>query len=271
MKVLVIGETCVDEFIYGRCEKISPEAPVPVFVPELNVEASGGKFLGMASNVFKNLMMLDVEVDIITNQEKPMPIKIRYVDEVSNQMLLRVDRNDVVHPITENQFTSIDYDKYDAIVISDYDKGFLSYEDIMHIAERHELVFLDSKKELQHWCDDIKFIKVNMKEFERSQHYLNQYYPHNLIVTLGSNGALYHNKNMYIKPQKRVQVRDVAGAGDTFFAAFVANYLKNNDICDAIHFANKCASWVVTQRGVVPINLTKLEDGKNKNTCSCGS
>ena len=258
-KVLVIGETCVDEFIYGRCEKISPEAPVPVFVPGLSSEPNDGFGLGMAMNVFKNLMMLDIEVDIITNQEKPMPIKTRYVDEVSNQMLLRVDRNDVVHPITEHQFTSIDYDKYDAIVISDYNKGFLRYSDIMDISERHPLVFMDTKKELQHWCDDIKFIKVNEKEFLQSERYLTEDYPHNLIVTLGSNGALYHNKNMYIKPQKKVQVRDVAGAGDTFFAAFVANYLKYGDICEAIQFANICASWVVTQRGVAPINLTKLE------------
>ena len=255
-KILVIGETCVDEFIYGRCEKISPEAPVPVFVPGLNSEPNDG--LGMASNVFKNLVKLDVDADIITNQGKPMPFKTRYVDEVSNQMLLRVDRNDVVHPITETQINSIEYDKYDVIVISDYDKGFLSVINIMDIAAKHPNVFLDSKKKLGVWCEDIKLIKVNEKEFEENKEYLTNDYPNNLIVTLGSDGALYHNKNIYIKPEKRVEVRDVAGAGDTFFAAFVASYIKNNDICTAIHFANKCASWVVTQRGVVAIKPDKI-------------
>ena len=31
---LVIGEECTDEFVYGKAERLSPEAPVPVFIPE---------------------------------------------------------------------------------------------------------------------------------------------------------------------------------------------------------------------------------------------
>ena len=42
--------------------------------------------------------------------------------------------------------------------------------------------------------------------------------------------------------------------GDTFLAALVADYIKNNDIRTAIRFANRCAAWVVSQKGVVIIN-----------------
>ena len=49
-KVLVIGDSCTDVFIYGIIERISPEAPVPVFNPIKRVENGG-----MALNVFANI------------------------------------------------------------------------------------------------------------------------------------------------------------------------------------------------------------------------
>ena len=33
MNVLVIGDSCIDEFVYGKVDRMSPEAPVPVFQP----------------------------------------------------------------------------------------------------------------------------------------------------------------------------------------------------------------------------------------------
>ena len=49
---------------------------------------------------------------------------------------------------------------------------------------------------------------------------------------------------------KKVDVKDTSGAGDSFMAALVVNYLKNNDIDKAIKYANDCASEVVKHRGV---------------------
>ena len=50
VNVLVIGETCIDRFIYGTVNRISPEAPVPIFVPIETKENSG-----MSGNVVENL------------------------------------------------------------------------------------------------------------------------------------------------------------------------------------------------------------------------
>jgi bifunctional ADP-heptose synthase (sugar kinase/adenylyltransferase) len=41
MKFLAIGDSCTDVFIYGRCERICPEAPVPVFIP-VKEKTNGG-------------------------------------------------------------------------------------------------------------------------------------------------------------------------------------------------------------------------------------
>ena len=41
MKILVIGDNCTDVFIYGRCERLSPEAPIPVFEPSKTITNDG--------------------------------------------------------------------------------------------------------------------------------------------------------------------------------------------------------------------------------------
>ena len=251
-KILIIGDSCQDIFEYGLCTRLSPEAPVPVFTPT-RVIGSGG----MAINVMENIKALGCDCDIVTNDIRP--VKTRYVDEISNQMLLRVDMKDEIKERVSERLEDIDFSQYIAVVISDYNKGFIGEEDIKYITSKHDLVFLDSKKNLEHWCDGVEFIKVNEKEYYSSQRYLTEDFPNNLIVTLGSNGASYENKRIYIMPQKKVNVRDLSGAGDTFLAAFVVDYLKNKDIVAAIQFANKCASWVVTQRGVAVVDLEKIE------------
>ena len=86
MKFLVIGDVGYDIFQYGVCERLSPEAPVPIFNPTVVK-----KTLGMAGNVANNIKALGVECEILGRDR---PKKIRYVDEVSNQILLRVDKND---------------------------------------------------------------------------------------------------------------------------------------------------------------------------------
>ena len=256
-KVLVIGDGCKDVFQYGKCDRLSPEAPVPIFKP-LRATSNGG----MAMNVYANLLALGVDCDIITDSGIT---KTRFVDEVSNQMLLRIDENDEVEGIEYSKLLTIDYDKYDIIVISDYNKGFLSEDDIEYITGKQAVTFMDTKKSLGAWCNNINFIKINEKEFDgnvKNDFLFN--YSGELIVTLGSKGAkLLSDDDNLVRTERfeiadKHEVRDLSGAGDTFLAALVADYVKNNDIRKAIKFANKCAAWVVTQKGVVVVDLNKI-------------
>ena len=57
MKILVVGDSCKDVFIYGDIIRLAPEAPVPVFNPLRNTENEG-----MAKNVSKNIESLDSTV-----------------------------------------------------------------------------------------------------------------------------------------------------------------------------------------------------------------
>jgi len=248
-KILIIGDSCTDIFEYGRCERLSPEAPVPIFSPTKTI-GNGG----MSINVMENLRALGVECDIITNDIRP--VKTRYVDEVSNQMLLRVDMRDDVFQIDEDILNKIDFTQYYAVVISDYNKGFLSEENIMYISDKHNLVFMDTKKSIGKWAFGIEFIKINNDEFNKNVDFLLKEYEGELIITLGKEGAM-HWMTKYLIDEEH-EVRDLSGAGDTFFAAFIANYINYTDICAAIKYANKCASWVVTQKGVVVVDKTKI-------------
>lgn len=250
-KVLVIGDGCSDLFRYGKCERLSPEAPVPIFNPTRTI-GNGG----MAINVFENLRALGIECDIITNDLRP--IKTRYVDEVSNQMLLRVDEKDKILPLTAKELEAIDFKQYDVVIISDYNKGYLSEEDISYITRKHARVFMDTKKKIKSWCRDTFCIKINYNEYLENEESLLQFYYNNLVVTKGKDGS-FLNRCEEFPIEDEHDVRDLSGAGDTFLAALVADFIKNNDIRSAIRFANKCAAWVVTQKGVVVVDLNKIK------------
>ena len=58
-KVLLIGDNCTDEWVYGECDRLSPEAPVPVLVRD-GIDTAPG----MAGNVKQNLESLGITVNL---------------------------------------------------------------------------------------------------------------------------------------------------------------------------------------------------------------
>ena len=140
-KILIIGESCNDVFCYGECNRLAPASPVPVF-NMLGLKNSPG----MAKNVQRNINALGHECDIITNDNWEEISKTRYVHHNTNHFFLRVDEND--DNIERCDIKNMDFSKYDIIVISDYDKGFLTKEDIYNISSNHDCVFMDTKKKI---------------------------------------------------------------------------------------------------------------------------
>ena len=260
MRILVVGDSCLDTFIYGDIDRIAPEAPVPVIKPKYKKDNPG-----MAANVVANLKCLGAEVDLITNST--LIKKIRFVDERYNQMVLRVDENDFCDRINFNDITFEGESKnlkinnlnlkyinknYDAIVISDYCKGFLEDEDIEKFTKLDIPSFIDTKKKLGDWCLNVDFIKINSLEHEKNFERLPEY-PNlldKLIITKGKYGCEYKNK---IHSTEEVPVKDVSGAGDTFMSGLVFEYVKSKDIEKAINFAQECTTKVVQKSGVSTI------------------
>ena len=161
LRVLVIGDLMLDEYLWGRVDRISPEAPVPVVAVERqshtlggagnvinNLSAMGAKVFAMGTvgvgaagrDVLKKLGALGVDVTgVISELDRPTTRKTRII--ASSQQMLRIDREvrRRINTHTLGVLTGIIagyMDKMDFVIISDYDKGLVTRELIVRIVER---------------------------------------------------------------------------------------------------------------------------------------
>jgi len=240
-RILVIGDSCIDIYSYCKSNRLAPDKPVPVLEVVDTVDTPG-----MAFNVFNNALSLSNEpkgIDLLTNPNYQEVTKNRYVDQSSNHMFLRVDSSTQVERLVRKEIDK----EYDTIIISDYDKGFLTTDDIEYICTHHPQVFLDTKKVLDNWANAARFIKINNHEYERSKEYFqNVGVVDKVIQTMGGGGCCYNGKIYSVEEQ---DVMDVSGAGDTFMAALAVKYTETNDMIMSIEFANQCAAKVVKKKG----------------------
>ena len=241
-KILLVGDLSEDIYTYGNVNRISPEAPVPVFEPKYVITKDG-----MAGNVAKNLEALGCHVNFLHGEAS---VKNRLIDIRSKQQLIRLDKDIISEPIKFETAISI----YDAVVISDYNKGTVTYELIEELVKEANVpIFVDTKK------TDLArlsgcYVKINALEKSRatslpdSQH---------LIVTHGEDGAYWDG---CIYPAEIVgDVTDVCGAGDTFLAALVYEFLKTGHMLDAVKFANKASAVTVQHIGVYAPSLEEIK------------
>ena len=150
-KILVIGDLMIDQYLWGSCERISPEAPVQV----INV-TNDSKVLGGAGNVINNLKKFGAQVDIfsvigdcknstelkfllseigvdtkylIKQKNRIVSKKSRII--ASQQQVVRYDREstDDINTQSENTLISVfkkNINNYEIILLSDYGKGVLT-------------------------------------------------------------------------------------------------------------------------------------------------
>ena len=150
-KILVIGDLIIDNYLWGSCERISPEAPVQI----VNVDYESST-LGGAGNVLQNLKSLGADADImsvigdcsaskeilemfknenistnfiITQKNRKTSKKTRILS--SQQQVVRFDQEstDDISPDSQNKVIDIfktNFKNYDLIILSDYGKGVLT-------------------------------------------------------------------------------------------------------------------------------------------------
>lgn len=163
LKILVVGDLILDEYIWGSVSRISPEAPVPILESKSENLALGG-----AANVANNLVALGCDVylvggvgkdekgdkllELIGNRNihtdgifrfvhRPTTSKIRVI--AHNQQVLRIDKEDNRPIMVETEKKIINYinetvPQMDGVICSDYNKGILTEKvthTIMHRAK----------------------------------------------------------------------------------------------------------------------------------------
>jgi bifunctional ADP-heptose synthase (sugar kinase/adenylyltransferase) len=241
-KILLIGDACIDIYVYGTVQRISPEAPVPVFEP-INELVKGG----MASNVSKNLETLGCSVNFLHGLVSK---KTRLIDQRSKQHVIRIDEDVESNPL---RFETDIPPLYDAIVISDYNKGTVDYDLIEDLIKTQTVpIFIDTKKTDLARLNGC-YIKINALEHSLIK---TMPAPEWLIVTRGEKGAEW---NGWQSTASRVEITDVTGAGDTFLAALCYQFLTTQDMCQAIEFANRAAGITVQHLGVYAPTLEEIQ------------
>ena len=168
-EVLVIGDLMMDEFIYGRAERISPEAPVPVVnVVEksyrlggaanvlVNINALKGKgFLcgvvgkdEMGSKFANEIKHLDITAaGIIAEDGRPTTVKTRIIAD-HRQQVVRYDqevRKEIAHSSRKKILSCLKeaMKRVNALIISDYQKGVISnalLKELLPLAKRKGLI-----------------------------------------------------------------------------------------------------------------------------------
>jgi D-beta-D-heptose 7-phosphate kinase/D-beta-D-heptose 1-phosphate adenosyltransferase len=192
-RILVVGDAIMDEFVWGRVERISPEAPVPVVVVDRE-----SLMLGGAGNVVNNIVALGGQVvlcgvigndpmgrelvrmlrkmnttteGLVVEDGRPTTIKTRVV--AHSQQVVRVDREErrpVDPDSTEKLLATAEQHlpSIQAIVISDYGKGVVgeSLMDGLRAVTRNRQVLLavDPKVQNLHLYRQVTLITPNHHE-----------------------------------------------------------------------------------------------------------
>lgn len=285
-KVLVVGDTILDIYCYGSVERISPEAPVPVFDFEKEECVLGG-----ATNVAANIRSLmrdsDVKIDyfgfyslkildLLSSKDiKCIGVPVNF-DEIltkrrfvsSNTQLLRVDNHKKYSKIDHLAVNALTFDlldlsQYDIIVVSDYDKNTLELKHFDILAEATDIPkIIDLKRirpDMMSFANKNCILKCNLKEYDLNPHI--SFLGAKVVVTTGENGYWFPQTDERF-PRSKIdgEVVDVVGAGDVFLAGMAVNFLESGildpyKLCD---FGNRCAGEKVKHFGTVAVNRKLL-------------
>ena len=271
VQAFVLGDTMLDEYIFGRVDRMCPEAPVPVFVPEATRFENGG-----AGHVADQLRALSVDTQI--NFGYPTCKKTRYM--VGSHMLLRVDRDEKsvytpeqevegavnaleCHKVLRGEILHDGTGRFDVIVLSDYNKGYLSPELCAYVisyARKHKIpVVVDPKSD---WW---KFkgataICPNHKEYGNG--ILSGLFLKMGTAVLEKRGAegirLHKAESQQDFPAKAQHVFNVTGAGDTVVAVVAAVLGAGGTLEDGAVLANLAAGYCVGEIGTTVCPKDKL-------------
>jgi len=304
--IAVIGDVMLDRYWWGKVTRISPEAPVPVVKLGRTSVAAGGA-ANVAANVaglgarailvgvtgkdteaeiLKGLVSTNASVDcrLISLNDRSTTVKTRIV--AHNQHVVRLDQetdNPISHAEINESFEIIRHaiDDAQAIIISDYAKGFLSeslLEKILdHARSSDKKVFIDPKsKDLTKYRGGF-VITPNLKEASetvqrtltsaemivdaareiRSSHDFDA-----VLITEGENGMtlLDDGPESFHLDALAHDVFDVTGAGDTVIAVLAVAFIGGMSFRDSAAAANIAAGIAVGHIGTTVVTIREIEE-----------
>ena len=268
----------VDRYRFFKPLRSDPANNVALVVEcEKQVDVDGG-----AGNLVRNLESLcEKEVNFFHYGGDKIPTKIRYY--VEDRFILREDRYD---SIKHDKHIAEEFIKFiepnDFVIISDYHKGTLSYDDIVNIISKcrktEGVTVLVDTNYVYPEHEGIDWLKINLKtakecvkKFSKNTaEKIAEMNNSNVIITQGEEGFTAYLKGtkttIVFTKDKNESCVDAIGAGDTFLAGFVS-YLTKHDDADlpALVYADVVAHLSTSQLGTIDVVDVDKADEEYKN------
>lgn len=298
IKTLVVGDVMLDRYWFGRVDRISPEAPVPVLSVSREETRAGG-----AANVAHNIVSLGANctlLSVVGDDEAGREIaqivegngaasslqvdpsiktivKLRMVAQ--NQQLLRADfdekpSEEVLAQCLKDFAATVD--QADVVVLSDYGKGGLTHvAEMIKLAREHGTpVIIDPKGDDYSRYRGATLITPNMKEFEavvgrvdtdqqfqaKAQQLRADLALDFLLVTRSEQGMSLFGSDgsRHDSPATALEVYDVSGAGDTVIALMALAMVSDIPDQDKLSLANTVAGIVVGKLGTAVASIDEV-------------
>jgi rfaE bifunctional protein kinase chain/domain len=299
---LVVGDIMLDRYWFGECERISPEAPVPVVRIARTEERLGG-----AANVARNVASMKATAGLLSvvgddeagsrlasllRQSRITPhlhrdgrlsttVKLRVI--ARQQQMVRVDFE--TSPDQEVLAAHLDEFEalaptYDAIVMSDYGKGGLTHiERMIAIAKTaNRPILVDPKGDDYARYRGATLLTPNRAELRevvglwkneadlesRAQKLRHDLALPALLLTRSEEGmTLFTDEGTWSVPAQAREVFDVSGAGDTVIAVLGTLLAAGLPLKDAVALANKAGGIVVGKLGTATVAYEELFDERS--------
>ncbi len=304
LHILTIGDAMLDQYVLGEVKRISPEAPIPIFT-KLETRST----LGGSANVAKNIKSLganshlisligndktgvrleqeceanDIHFHRIMDGSRPTTKKERFI--AKGQQIMRIDEESS-EPIGDDLLLKsqsifdgfIRNQKVDAVIIQDYNKGFLHPLLIEHIIEKcntQEIATIVDPKfqNLQSFKNCTAF-KPNLKELRNAlnrnikpevddldsavvqlQEYINF---KKAYVTLGSKGIFnFQTKEIY--KSMNIDIMDITGAGDSVVSMLTLLIAKSYEEGEIAPLLNLIGNLACRNQGAYAVNISDIQ------------
>jgi D-beta-D-heptose 7-phosphate kinase/D-beta-D-heptose 1-phosphate adenosyltransferase len=309
-KILIVGDVMLDRYNVGSVSRISPEAPVPVVNVKKMTQTLGG-----AGNVANNIAHLQAGATIVGScgkdadatalksmlddintkysfieTDSPTTTKLRVIGD--KQQIVRLDFEEITPmrgKLADKAIKTItaEMSQCSAVVISDYGKGFCTFEvceEIIRVASNQGIpVIVDPKGSDWRKYAGATTITPNVKELGEAvgrhvenidedvvlaaREIIERTRVDYLVITRSEKGIsiVWQDEYMHMPTEAR-EVFDVSGAGDTVVASLALCLSKQYEISDAVKVANKAAGIVVSKMGTAPVFLSELNGSFNSDS-----
>ncbi|MFT7244042.1 MAG: D-beta-D-heptose 7-phosphate kinase/D-beta-D-heptose 1-phosphate adenosyltransferase [Candidatus Azotimanducaceae bacterium] len=296
-RILVFGDVMLDRYWHGSTDRISAEAPIPVVDIQtvedrlggaanvaLNVASLGGAaglvgavgYDDSAQIVRDKLSSAGIEDCLVSIADRPTSTKFRIMSR--KQQMVRADFESTVALVAQVFMPVLEerLGQYDALVLSDYDKGVLaeSLAAIEFAKKMHKPVLVDPKLKDFSAYAGATLVKPNQNEFkaavggwqseremvEKARIMMSNLGFGSMLITRGADGMtlVQQDSQELHLPARSREVFDVSGAGDTVIATLAAALASGVSLTDAVQLCNISAGIVVTKLGTASVSGPEL-------------